>query len=612
MKLLPFFLVFSVFFSGQCLSDAPVQVYKSRNKLIISNDFEKYGFVTFPINSLNVTFPGTIPEQDEIMIPLRTFLAQGEKRSIAFGLRGIASEEKASLDIQEFRCGNNVLSPEFINVSAIEYGVREGQKYWGKDHYVSMNVPLFLHEVSEIDIKPDYTQQIWLEFSIEKNVKPCVYEGGVYVTPENGLKYFQKITIDVLPIKLDEIPNYFLAVYSYLHIRRDYSFYKEIYTDMKNQGLTSIAIIGDLGENIEYKDSKVSINWSGEGGLETAMTAAVDVGFQNTSILWLMAGKDKGDVYNRCKFLEKSEGFSFSDCYRQVIYQIQSYALENNWPNIIYQPIDEPFNNDGRLGMAKETLLLIKGIKGTSTEINDINNYKYGHLSKTIYEWTDVMTFHGGPFVRYRQNDFEKWTDHVKQLEKDHKKIWFYNLDNTGWHPEPMRFMFGFGLFHAKAKGMLQWSYQVPVEFVFKGNASKVYKFPRYHMLRYPSNYGVKGGHSIAYVGLSHGISDLRYLKTLENMVLKAKKTNNVELKYKAHYLWSSILSDLSKIDYHGVSDVAAQGRWDSRIKKGRKYIVSGNLKLQNGIPINEYESIRGKIADAIQALELNNSVYSQ
>lgn len=584
---------------------APTQYYKDKQLPQLPSGIQQLGYVPFVRGPLRLIFPTTVPAREEIGGGWNIFMTPGETRNLTFSIRGLRDIGSAKIVASQLSGASGIIAADNFEIRVAVYGVREGQRWWGKTHAVSMVVPMYLSRTSEIDVVRDLTGQVWITLSLPQDTKPGHYQGTLIITPEKGDEYSIKLELEVLPIILDDVSQYFLSVYSYISKKREVTFYENAYADIRDHGLTSLAIMGDLGEELELHDGRAVIKWSGRGNLETALEAYKKVNFPNESVLWLMAGNNGGDIYPWCQQQEQNGVIKFTDCYQQVVEQILDRARTHDWPDIIFQPIDESFGKQRRQRIAKNTLPILKSIPGLRTEINDVNNKRFGHLLWDIYQWADVLTFHGGPFVHLGTFKKKEWNELYARVKHDGKEIWFYNIDNTGWHPEPMRFAYGFGLFASGGQGMLQWSYQVPLIYVLSKEPGKLFELPQYHLLRYPDNLGLSGGPTVGYEAIREGINDLKYIVSLKRVVDLAINSNDLHRKEKAKKIWKEVEKEIDLIDFQGVANHAAQGKWERRSSlDDGSIIVSGDLKLENGLEFEDYDRIRRKIAEGIMQLD--------
>ena len=110
-----------------------------------------------------------------------------------------------------------------------------------------------------------------------------------------------------------------------------------------------------------------------------------------------------------------------------------------------------------------------------------------------------------------------------------------------------------------------------------------------------------KGGPTYDLMGLRAGYSDMRYIKTLEESIVKAKKSgkNTVEAE--------KLLAELSSSFDCGrflKESVFFNSSWSEKFEKGGKRYASGVLNLPNGWNLDDYDKNRAKVAAAIIALQ--------
>ena len=64
----------------------------------------------------------------------------------------------------------------------------------------------------------------------------------------------------------------------------------------------------------------------------------------------------------------KIESNEFANAYIDLIKQIQQHAKAQGWPEIIYQPIDEPFEHEHNLPLMYRLSALLRNIPGLRIE----------------------------------------------------------------------------------------------------------------------------------------------------------------------------------------------------------------------------------------------------
>jgi len=312
-------------------------------------------------------------------------------------------------------------------------------------------------------------------------------------------------------------------------------------------------------------------------------------------MVWLMGG----DIPKACEQIADLHTERFAQLYRGVIRQIIDHGEEVGWPQIIFQPIDEPFEHAQRLERASRLLSVLKSIPGLRTEEDGMNG-RWENLTQDVYRDTDVFVLHDGPTLNRGSIDMPQWWQFYDRATRDGKTIWFYNIDLTGWHPEPIRFMTGFGLWKSRATGVIEWAYMWPVR---QDDPGKVYEDPRALLYRFPMAPGESGGPTLAYEAAREGVDDYRYLLTLHNLVRQAKGTQREGL---ANSIWAPIQAALDAATFEGCKGRAGQGNWTGacEILPDGNRAVRGDHKIDNNWSLERYRLLRKDIASGIIRLK--------
>ena len=145
------------------------------------------------------------------------------------------------------------------------------------------------------------------------------------------------------------------------------------------------------------------------------------------------------------------ESPQFEAAYRGLIEAVLERARREHWPEIVWQPEDEAFEHRPRWPEMMRTVQILKKIPGLCTEADGMNGNPEG-LEEAL-PFLDVLNYHDGPHLKRTVYDGPAWEQFVDRLEREGKAVWFYNIDTTAYHPEIMRFGYGFHLIRCRAKG---------------------------------------------------------------------------------------------------------------------------------------------------------------
>ncbi|NOZ22901.1 MAG: hypothetical protein GXP25_17630 [Planctomycetes bacterium] len=563
------------------------------------------GYVIFEKSCLEMIFPNTIPKAGEIRDTLKMFATPGEYEPVTFCVRSQKDLGTVKVKATDLKSENGAISRDEIRVNPVKCLTRHGQGRWGKYAEGDMLVPVIVEETDTTTIPADTTKQFYVTVKVPKDAKPGVYRGYVEIQPEKAEARKVNVELEVLPIRLIEPDHIYFGMYCRFRGGDDLDFTHAAYKDMREHGMTTIGLCSRFGGKMEMVDDNVKVTFDGTSDLEQAIAAYQRAGFK-MPILWLMSR----DVMNFALKQGELQSDEFEKCYRQVIEAIVAEGKKKGWPEIIFQPLDEPYEHANRnirrkdpnsptiLQATKRCLQIMKKIPGLRTEEDGANGAP--HNLEELYPWVDIETYHDGPVLKRGTYDAEGWAKFLERLKKDGKEIWFYNIDITGFHPEPLRFGYGFGLYAAKGTGMIEWAYM----FGYRSDKpDRLYKNKLPMAYRYNKTDAEVGGPTTAWEAAREGVDDYKYLHTLLTLTKKLKAEGKADLAEQAE---KDILDRIARIDFNGCTGSACKGQWTGdkgRLPTGEKF-VSGDYKMQNGFSFSDYNAIRRAIADWIIKLQ--------
>ena len=577
-------------------------LYMDENPLPELTPAEKRrGFILFDRNYLRVLMNNAIPSESERISSLSVRASRGEYEPATLTLHALRPLSDLTLNISDLRGDGGVIKAEYIDIRAVRYMPKRGEGRWGLFQETLMDeVPLMLEKADFYRVEQNKNQTFWLTVHVPGTQPPGTYRGTVTIKiPESaGLRI--PLLLEVYPFDLLTPPKG-ITFAMYVRGRDNPEWIDETFSDMKAHGLNTIAYIG-RGPDMEISDGNIHIDWNGRSALEQNMAAHSRAGFTEP-VLWLMGG----DIPALCEKIGPIESEAFARAYRDVITQIVRHGRENGWPEIIFQSIDEPFEWEQRLSVMLRLGQLLRSVPGVRIE-NDGMNGKWENFSEEAYQLTDVINLHDGPVLdRHESYDTGAWWKFYSRAVNDGKLIWFYNIDITAWHPEPVRFMSGFGLYKSGAHGFFPQAYMLTVN---PEDPAAAYTSPAsrlsWRLARFPATGNRSGGPTIAYEAFREGIDDYRYLVTLKHTLDMAYRSGNPEIIARANAVFEPVLSKIESATFNGCTGLAMQGNWTGKceiLPDGRRFI-RGDHKTDNNWRFDDYDTLRHQIADGIVQLQ--------
>jgi hypothetical protein len=306
------------------------------------------------------------------------------------------------------------------------------------------------------------------------------------------------------------------------------------------------------------------------------------------------------DILQFCQGLGPAGSPAFQTAYRQVVTAIVEHGKQAGWPEIIFQPVDEPFTDPLKVELAVELLRILRSIPGVRTQENAFNAPRAEPSVPLILPLVDIVTLHDGPVLTRGVVDLNEWRAFAQQAAADKQAVWFYNIDTTGWRPEPMRYMAGYGLRKTGATGLLQWAYMFAVN---DQSPAAAYNQLKAALFRYPSGGGETGGPTVGYEGFREGIYDYRYLLTLDELADQVRRQGKAAL---ANQALAPVRARLEAATLNNCIGKAAQGDWTGRceMRPDGTRVVRGDLKIDNNLGFGDYDALRDLIAEGIEKLQ--------
>jgi hypothetical protein len=401
------------------------------------------------------------------------------------------------------------------------------------------------------------TEFFWCTVKVPGDAKPGVYSGEVAVTARGAKIAGISLLLDVLPIRLEDPP---LALGLNYSSPKDKRLLEVHLADMRAHGMTTVAPLynfhlpvydrdtAELGEFIEaYK----------QAGFPAPLYFAAPMDLE----LSALAGY--GSVDSR-RFQQK---------YIQVMRTLHGEVREHNVPTVM--SIGDELTNRGAEGvkiagkLARLTAEELPEIASTS----DMNGYSE---VMAMAPWLNIATFNNGWDGADHHNQGRHLLNRrfLEELQGKTGAIpWFVNA-GVGRLP--------FGLFFWKmskfgARGKVEWYYNLGKN----ERGSLVYVD------------GAKVWPTLDYERSREGITDLKYLATLEKLIARAKGANQAAAEVKAaeaalRRIFDAIADDWTiydsgarfSIDGFGVADAekaAALGQFDAT----REAVARQILRLQ-------------------------------
>ena len=470
------------------------------------------GYIIFHRYPFEYAGQGSSPKESEIINNVSIRVVRNEFEPITFLLYPLHDLGNVKLTLSNLRSGKNTISKNRIKVGYVE----SVQETIGLPEGKFRNIPALIKAGNQIDIKKGQTQRFWLTIRIDENVSPGKYKGTITISPQNGAITYLPLTVDVTPISLEEIPaiDYFmLMTYEFTELSMPWNreekdkIYKSacnVLRDYREHGMTMLCI---------HSPFVLKTNDDGTPNLEdiyATLRAARDVGFRRP-IIWYM-----GHLIHTAKPKHPGSIIGFDQKVdlprlKYLVHAVTEYARQNNCPEVIFLPIDEPDDTyqDYKNRRRDITSLLLQTIKesGAKTMLTARN---YSQFKPVDYLCSGELN--------------------QKELHLAHDNgavYWIYNneVSTKCDNPAYARYIYGYYTWRNHIDGMSTWTFQntqnasgLPTK--ADGSGNDLY-------IAYPSPGGPLP--TLKWEAIREGIDDHKLIYQLTKRIAKLKK-NGIDI----------------------------------------------------------------------------------
>ncbi|MCM8828605.1 MAG: family 16 glycosylhydrolase [Candidatus Omnitrophica bacterium] len=556
----------------------------------LTNEEISRGYVFFSRPYIDLIFPNSVPREDEIIRNnlIEIYVTKGEFEPLTFAIRGLKDLNDFQIRVSDLVSKQRrKISKDNIRIGIVKtlnkrrlYNIKWSNEY--------INIPVYVEEKNLINIPKNTNIQIWLTIKIPKDAETGQYFGEISIEPllgsEAGVKSTINLKVNVLPIELEQPKGKLYGLY-YTSKKTTETEILNDFRNMKNYGMTTVGLCIPFNPNkiIEENDS-FKFEFKENDIFIFSLEAYNKAGF--TEPILLLHGPDRFayDFLSR-KYQDMSK--EFEDKFKKFMLSFLEEAKKRKWPGMIFQTFDEPSWRAEE--MERKTIRALDILKeiGVLTEIDGpLNDF----MIKQVNGRADYLNINGG------LAPMEK----LKEIKQKGQKVLIYNNDVEGYRPETMRYTAGYYMWIAEIDGVLNWEYQGTRKDPYDDLKDIKSNFIHW----YPKTEKETGGPAITYEAFREGIDDYRYLLTHRNMVEKIKLMQDKEAETLAIESEEKIKNLLSKINY--TTRIREQAKWAEEISVGpNEKMISGSLKLPNGLSFKDYDEIRKKIIEEI--LNLHN-----
>jgi hypothetical protein len=393
------------------------------------------GFTLFIPPYTRIIYPYSLPLEDEIKNKISIFATQGEYEPIVFSIKTYKDIKDAEIQLTELKSKKDILAKENFSVYYVEYIKTSVTTRPNGQYKIS---PKILFPFEKEDLPANFTRTYWITLKVPENTKPGIYEGKITFKGKNINPKEIVLNVEILPFKLKKLENKYIGMYWHPYgwpVSPEKNIEKQL-KDMAEHGINATTAYGD-GIKVYIEDGELKIDFTKK---ERIMELKKKYGITGP-IPDTIAGSG---TITSLGIQYKTE--EFEKYYKRFVQLLYEKHKKENWPEIIFYPMDEP-NITNMVENGSYLCKLIKSIQGTTTYItNTAENFKVGkEKAKDMDEWLDIYCL-----SIYSKEDIE-------EIRKKNKKFFFYSGVYTS--PLNVRYLTGYYFYFVGADALYFWVY---------------------------------------------------------------------------------------------------------------------------------------------------------
>ena len=484
--------------------------YPETNRLFfLSPKQTDQGYLLFVRDWMRMVYPNTIPLKSEVEnANITVAAAPGEYAPASVGIYPLKSTFKAAVEVSDlFSRNQQKINKNAISVRITGYmpeRIKREPKVAGNYTYyvadssvgtdVMNNVPKILYPYKSTFVVNE-TKQIWLTFHVPETAKPGIYQGTITIKLEGLPQQTLPISLTVYPFQLLQSDR----IQGVYWLPEDLASAKLELKDMAEHGIRAVTLSGQVLPDFKNENGQIKIDFSRLDALIKLMKDAGVTGYIPFSTGSLRT--TLGD------FLQVNPDIkakvTSGKAYQIAISQLYQHAKENDWPEVLFYPVDEIGNSQGARDSLKYLSGLIREAAPGSKIYTTVNNYSAGLECMNYFDYATVNV----PFTKEQEQTF---------INAGKRYMRYGNSYN--FNPRISRTLSGFGLWQRPAIAMYYYHYRI-----FQGDPmNPLDGTARDMVLSYPSPDGPIN--SIDFEAIRQGNNDLRYIRTMQVWMEKAKQ----------------------------------------------------------------------------------------
>lgn len=469
---------------------------------------EARGYLVFRRHYVEPVYYYSLP--DSRADSLTMFASLGEYEPVSFSLYPLRDAKGLRVSVTDLvNEKGSIIKAENIDTRI----VRSLPFEKGERNYVLE--PTLLEKAGTTDVLKRKVTQIWLTLYAPTNAAPGVYSGKVRLQgPETPL-YELKLTVRVLPVKLEE-PATLYGMCFLIPGRKNMhpENLDKYYADMREHNMNTQWTWPDAGIRVEggkvlYDFSKFGFCRKKESyygnSLDEMMASYLKARFNKP---WVC-----GTLDSIRDLIVENLGYQpftpeYDRAYLDYVRQLVSHAESEGWPAFSLHPCDEP--SHGGYEAMRYAMYYYKLLKENFPRIKTFadgvfaDGGKWGKEDRVLFPYLSIMCYQG-----QSRNDMEF-------CEQTGLQFWIYNQCGFGKLPKVNRDRWGVYTWKAGCGGCFHWVYTWWLE-------------PNLPSWSFPYVVPAPDGPlpTLSWEAAREGIDDVKYLTTLSRLIERARASGN-------------------------------------------------------------------------------------
>ena len=506
--------------------------------LAFNDQDKKQGFALYSRDRNIEIFPYSYPYKGERLDTLRLRAAPGEIESNGFNIYALSDLKKVKAEAAVKPLdGKSAWLAKAATVDDIVFHVIRSTSM-EKNEKSFMHYPMFVYGPESRAIKKGATGLFWVTIKVPENVKAGAYHAAVSCSVD-GTPYSFPLRVEVLPFRLTDkgLPCFGAFRSNVEFVSEEWEFLKETGIDMLwwIWPANRIQVINDNGKlKMDFTSVDAFVERMKKAGMRGPI--AIQLGNNCWGSLEIALNKTfgtrlfEGELNSANVIVGDTSDPTLGELYPQACSLMYSHSIEKKWPRLTLVIYDEA------------PLRLMPWLR-----------YWYPRVKKKAPDLPIYGVFHIADDDKYAQIPYcdimcaNRGHATTSMLaKKNDKEYWAYHNCDANRSFGKVRFSYGQIPSYYDATGMFFWSYNF-----YRGDPWN--DFDRDGgdadwVIVYPSQDGKRPVQTLAFKGLIEGIDDVRYIKTLEDLVKEKDPGRwerlNAHIKSKQNKMFEGIILD--------------------------------------------------------------------